>query len=126
MNVGGKNRVHCTFEDGVECVEEYDRMMEQLLIRRWKSKNALGKEKNWEYEIGEAPQDNPSTAGIASNYALNPIFVPRDTQGAWEWRIRNLPYAKHNYSVSIDHQNQNDGQSIVLRTANKKYVCGHI
>ena len=46
-----------------------------------------------------------------------PIFMRKDSPTRFEWRIRNLPYPKEVYSVSIDH----DRQQIVLRTSNKKY-----
>ena len=47
----------------------------------------------------------------------NPIFLRKDTESRFEWRIRNLPYPKETYSVEIDHNKQ----EIVLRTTNKKY-----
>ena len=50
---GGKRRVHTTFEDGTEMVEEYDIMSNDLLTRRWKSKGVLGNDGAWEYEIGQ-------------------------------------------------------------------------
>ena len=49
--------------------------------------------------------------------AANPIFLRKDTETRFEWRIRNLPYPKETYSVEIDHNKQ----EIVLRTTNKKY-----
>ena len=48
---------------------------------------------------------------------MNPIFLRKDSETHFEWRIRNLPYPKEVYSVEIDHNKQ----EIVLRTTNKKY-----
>ena len=47
----------------------------------------------------------------------NPIFMRKDTENRFEWRIRNLPYPKETYSIEVDHNKQ----EIVLRTSNKKY-----
>ena len=49
--------------------------------------------------------------------AANPVLVRVDRPHAFEWRIRNLPYPKATYSVSIDHEQR----QVVVRTANKKY-----
>merc|ERR1712094_118540 len=47
----------------------------------------------------------------------NPVLVRKDRPHAFEWRVRNLPYPKPTYSVTVDkEQNQ-----IVIRTQNKKY-----
>jgi len=51
----------------------------------------------------------------ASN--ANPVFMRKDTEKRFEWRIRNLPYDKEVYSVEVDHSKQ----EIVLKTSNKKY-----
>jgi len=49
--------------------------------------------------------------------ATNPVFARKDRPHAFEWRVRNLPYPKPTYSVTVDtEQNQ-----IVVRTSNKKY-----
>lgn len=55
--------------------------------------------------------------GIAHCAAcVQPQFSRRDTASAFQWRIRNLPYAPDVYSVTVD----DDAQQIVVRTTNKK------
>lgn len=114
-----------TFSDGVEMAEEYDHATDALLVRKWKTKSTLGGDRDWEYEIGEAPVRAGAGAGagaggaglVIAESSANPVVVPRDIGAGWEWRIRNLPYPKDVYLLSID----DDKQQIVVRTSNKKY-----
>ncbi len=48
---------------------------------------------------------------------IQPIFLRKDTDERFEWRIRNLKWPKDVYSLEIDHNKQ----EIVVRTSNKKY-----
>ena len=50
-------------------------------------------------------------------YFPQPIFSRKDSEHAFQWRVRNCPWPKDNYSVSIDSENQ----QIVIQTKNKKY-----
>ena len=75
-------------------------------------------EAQWVYEIGH-PVDtnfNPDSDLMAPS-KQNPIFMRKDTDERFEWRIRNLPYPKEVYTVEVDHTKQD----IVLKTSNKKY-----
>ena len=45
------------------------------------------------------------------------MFMRKDTDERFEWRIRNLPYPKETYNIEIDHTKQ----EVVLKTTNKKY-----
>ena len=45
------------------------------------------------------------------------MFCPREVREAWEWRVRNLPYPKETYSVTLDEEKD----QLVLRTSNRKY-----
>ncbi|KAF6108331.1 hypothetical protein HJG60_004040 [Phyllostomus discolor] len=47
----------------------------------------------------------------------SPIFLRKDTKVCFQWRIRNLPYPKDVYSVSVDRKER----CVVVRTTNKKY-----
>ena len=38
---------------------------------------------------------------VSSN--KNPVFMRKDQEKRFEWRIRNLPYDKEVYSVEVDH-----------------------
>ena len=48
----------------------------------------------------------------------NPILSRKDCEEAFVWRVRNLPYPKEVYSVTVDRESQ----EIVIRTSNRK--CG--
>lgn len=118
----GKRRFHTTFRDGAECVEEYDMRTNELVTRRWRQKTVLGADGTWQIEIGEAPSSvAATTAGFGglsmSASASNPVFCPRESREHWEWRVRNLPYEKSVYSVTVDAEKD----ELVLRTSNRKY-----
>jgi len=49
---GGKRRLHTTYPDGFEMVEEFDINSHELLVRRVKKPVELGEAK-WETEIGD-------------------------------------------------------------------------
>ncbi|EGD83178.1 hypothetical protein PTSG_03809 [Salpingoeca rosetta] len=115
--MGGRKQVHYTFPDGTEMVEEYDLAKDNLLIRRWKRKTALGKAGGWEFELGEdyAPA-SASSSGSAMIQASssNPVCVRHDTEKAFCWRVRNIPYPADTYKLTVEDN------KIVLRTTNKK------
>lgn len=52
--------VHYLFPDGKEMAEEYDEKTSELLVRKWRVKNALGALGQWQLEVGEPV---PSGAG---------------------------------------------------------------
>ncbi|XP_037759315.1 protein DPCD isoform X2 [Chelonia mydas] len=115
----GKRKVHYLFEDGLEMAEEYDLKTNQLLARKWREKNALGSCGKWQVEVGE-PTMYPGGAlesELIKESSSSPIFMRRDTQTSFQWRIRNLPYPKEVYSVSVEK----DQRCCVVRTTNKKY-----
>jgi hypothetical protein len=43
MTQGNRRKVHTTFEDGAEMVEEYDLKTDELVVRKRRSKTVLGK-----------------------------------------------------------------------------------
>ena len=87
-------------------VEEFDVNSNECLVRRWKRPREFG-EATWEFEIGqqEAPKFNPENDLLAPSNA-NPIFMRKDTDKRFEWRIRNLPYPKETYSIEVDNEKQ--------------------
>ena len=88
-----------------------------LLCGSARGKTVLGAQEDWTYEVGEAPARMTIENDMLRPNSSNPVFVRKDRPHAFEWRVRNLPYPKPTYSVTVDHeQNQ-----IVIRTANKKY-----
>ena len=117
MVVGGRRKVHTTFEDGGELVEEYDARTDELVLRKRRGVSALGKPSEWEYLVGDEPKAfNPETTVMQAS-AANPQFSRTDTSRDFCWRVRNLPYPPDTYSVTIDAADR----KIVIRTSNKKY-----
>ena len=118
VNTGTRRKVHTTFDDGGEMVEEFDLRTDELLVRMRRSKTVLGKDSEWEYLVGEPPRRfNADTATLVESTA-NPAFTrSQDTPDSFVWRVRNLPYPKETYSVAVDPA---DGK-IVIRTSNKKF-----
>jgi hypothetical protein len=114
----GRKKVHTTFPDGSEMVEEFDERTDVLLVRKSRKPTTLGGEGNWEFEVGQAPERafDPHSDMMRPS-SSNPIFLRKDTPEHFQWRIRNLLYPANVYSVTIDHEKQ----QIVVRTSNKKY-----
>merc|ERR1712100_216413 len=115
----GKKKVHTTFPDGGEMVEEFDEKTDLLLVRMVKKgTGALGREAEWVYEVGQQPASafDPYSDTLKAS-STQPIFLRKDTPDHFQWRIRNLTYPSDVYSVKVDHEKQD----IVVRTSNKKY-----
>merc|ERR1719356_1204964 len=118
MRSDGRKKIHTTFPDGSEMVEEFDERTDVLLLRKSRKPTTLGGEGDWVFEVGQAPERafDPH-ADMMRPSSSNPIFLRKDTPEHFQWRIRNLPYPANVYSVTADH----DKQDIVVRTSNKKY-----
>uniref|UniRef100_A0A8C6UWJ6 Protein DPCD n=1 Tax=Neogobius melanostomus TaxID=47308 RepID=A0A8C6UWJ6_9GOBI len=112
----GKRKIHYLFTDGNEMAEEYNLNTDVLLVRKWRKKSTLGVQGQWQLEIGEPFAAGPSDAEIKEN-GSNPIFSRTDTKTHFQWRIRNLPYPKDVFSVSVEPPER----CIVVKTSNKKY-----
>ena len=115
MASDGKVKVHTTWADGSEQVEEYDQKTEQLLTRKLRKKSSVGGEGPWEFEIGEAPP-RPSEVGIVEN-PDNPVCVRRDTRRQFQWRVRNIAFPVEVYQVTVSPEEH----SVTIRTSNKKW-----
>eukprot|EP00386_Alphamonas_edax_P014406 GDKI01044286.1.p1 GENE.GDKI01044286.1~~GDKI01044286.1.p1 ORF type:complete len:198 (-),score=51.11 GDKI01044286.1:26-619(-) len=117
MVAEGRKKIHSTWKDGREMVEEFDAKTAELVLRKTRKPTVMGGEGKWEFEVGAPPKDfNPSSDLLAPS-CENPIFCRKDTKEEFQWRIRNLPYDKSVFSVTVDHQTQ----QIVVRTSIKKY-----
>ncbi|XP_030635586.1 protein DPCD isoform X2 [Chanos chanos] len=115
----GKRKVHYLFADGNEMAEEYDLRSDELVTRKWRHKTTLGGHGSWQAEVGES---NPSPLTTSESEVIkescsNPVFVRKDTKTSFQWRIRNLPYPKEVYSVSVEPAERR----CIVRTSNKKY-----
>lgn len=117
MTSGNRRKVHYTLPDESELVEEFELQTDELLVRKRRSKTVLGKDGEWVFEVGEPPARVTIEGDLLRPSSSNPILVRKDRPHAFEWRIRNLPYPKPTYSVTIDPKEQ----QIVIRTVNKKY-----
>ena len=76
----------------------------------------LGGFSPYSIEIGEENDRQNAIAGLAVS-RQNPVFIPQDTREAFQFRVRNIPYPREVYQITID----SDREQIVLRTTNKKY-----
>lgn len=120
MQSSGRKKIHFTFDDGVEMVEEWNIKADTLHTRKWRKPSTLGRASPWDYEVGEGDAAPAAPAesgfGMAASSA-NPVCIRRDDKANFQWRIRNLPYKLDVYSLSVNDETQ----EMVLRTANKKY-----
>ncbi|XP_074015348.1 protein DPCD isoform X3 [Numenius arquata] len=115
----GKRKIHYLFEDGKEMAEEYDVKTGQLVSRKWREKNTLGGSGKWQVEVGEptSPLLGALESELIKESSSNPVFVRKDTLTSFQWRIRNLPYPKEVYSVSVEKEQR----CCIIRTTNKKH-----
>ena len=109
-------KFHTVFKDGSEIVEEYGLYSEELESRRVKKIGMTGKEQ-WTTEIGEEIKPRSNDEFLIRENDNNPLFIRKDKQKEFQWRIRNLKGDADNFMVECDK----DKQHIVIRTKNKKY-----
>uniref|UniRef100_A0A671TWP2 Protein DPCD n=2 Tax=Sparus aurata TaxID=8175 RepID=A0A671TWP2_SPAAU len=99
--------------------EEYDLKTDELIVRKWRNKSTLGAQGTWQVEVGE-PLAGPVTSSdseVIKENCSNPVFMRKDTKTSFQWRIRNLPYPKDVFSVSVEPSER----CIIIKTSNKKY-----
>uniref|UniRef100_A0A3B4VFY3 Protein DPCD n=1 Tax=Seriola dumerili TaxID=41447 RepID=A0A3B4VFY3_SERDU len=115
----GKRKIHYLFTDGKEMAEEYDLKTDELIVRKWRHKSTLGAQGQWQVEVGEplaSPVASLDSDVIKENYS-NPVFMRKDIKSSFQWRIRNLPYPKDVFNVSVEPSER----CIIIKTSNKKY-----
>ena len=113
----GRRKCHYTLPDESEVVEEFDMQTDELLVRKKRGKSVLGALEEWKFEVGEPPSRVTIENDMLRPSSSNPVLVRKDRPHAFEWRVRNLPYPKATYAVSVD----TEANQIVIRTSNKKY-----
>ncbi|NP_001092165.1 protein DPCD [Xenopus laevis] len=115
----GRRKVHFLFTDGKEMAEEYDAKSHELIVRKWRQKSGLGAYGQWQIEVGDPPLPGAGTIqpDFLKESSSNPTFTRKDTKSSFQWRIRNLPYPKEVYSVTVDKKDR----CCIIRTTNKKY-----
>ena len=97
----GRRKLHYLFPDQTELVEERDQTTNELFLRKWKRPKELG-QSTWEYEVGEDTKRFDPEQDLLQANSANPVFIRKDTNERFEWRIRNLPYPKENYIIDVD------------------------
>jgi hypothetical protein len=120
---GGRKKIHSIFVDGSEMVEEFDVVTDEILLRKLRKPNPLGGEGEWIVELGgEAARavrnvDREMLAEVVGA----PQVVSQDAPDKHVFRIRNLPYPKDVYTVTVEFDGPKSLGEIVVRTSNKKY-----
>lgn len=113
---GGVRKVHYEMPRDEQLSEDYDMKTGDLLVRKWKRCTAIGKESDWEYEVGLPPlkQDMQAAGGMWESKDT-PKCYRQDCKTHFAWRIQNTPWPKSNFQITVDNN------VIVVRTLNKKY-----
>ena len=104
INADGRRKVHRTYPDGSELVEEYDQKTDVLLLRKSRKPGVLGKEGQWVIEVGHVTEKFDRHTDLLAASDTQPVFMRKDTKGEFQWRIRNLPYGKEIYDIRIDFE----------------------
>jgi hypothetical protein len=116
----GRRKVTSRFTDNTEMVEEFDVITDELLVRKTRRQLPTGSWSDWVFEVGT---DDRVTRGfnpdldLLRETATAPQFSRKDGDAEITFRVRNLPYPRDVFSVTIDDA----AQVIVIRTTNKKY-----
>ncbi len=120
--VDGKKRITSRFVDGMEMVEEFDLVTDELLVRKRRKPTTLGGEGEWTFEVGAPSGVFRDDRDLLRESSSNPQVARKDTAEAFVFRVRNLPsppYAADMFSVAVDTA----AQRIVVRTSNRKYYA---
>ncbi|KAM6972396.1 protein DPCD [Aplochiton taeniatus] len=114
-----KRKIHYLYTDGREMTEDYDLKTDDLIVRKWRSKSTLGAQGPWQIEVGEPNLEVAATlqSDVIKENCGNPVFIRKDTKSCFQWRVRNLPYPKEVYNISVEPM----GRCCIIRTTNKKY-----
>ncbi|KAH9600271.1 Protein DPCD [Trypanosoma melophagium] len=119
--INERKRITSRFTDGSEMIEEYDIITDDLLLRKYRTKNGLGNYSDWEIEVGTEAKTRNLDKEVLVEASGSPELVKQDTPEYHVFRIRNLPYPKEVFSVTVERRNSDDIGEIVVRTSNKKY-----
>ncbi|KAL0215483.1 hypothetical protein P9112_007667 [Eukaryota sp. TZLM1-RC] len=109
----GRYKVHTTYSDNSEFVEEYDVNTLQLLVRKWRKRSRLGASGPFQYEIGAPPRSGE----IDLLAPRGPEFIRQDTDTHFCWRVFNAPWPLANYDITLVPEER----KIYIRTTNKKF-----
>lgn len=118
---GGRKRITSKYTDGSEVLEEYDVIKDDLLLRKRRTRNALGGFSDWVVEVGAETRSRNLDKELIMEANGSPEVILQDTAECHVVRIRNLPYTRDVYDVGIVRKDDKDVGEIVVRTTNKKY-----
>eukprot|EP00520_Triparma_pacifica_P013793 CAMPEP_0118644834 /NCGR_PEP_ID=MMETSP0785-20121206/7163_1 /TAXON_ID=91992 /ORGANISM="Bolidomonas pacifica, Strain CCMP 1866" /LENGTH=198 /DNA_ID=CAMNT_0006536645 /DNA_START=125 /DNA_END=717 /DNA_ORIENTATION=- len=123
IKVSGRLRVQTTYDgSGVEMVEEWGSDV-NLLSRRWRERGMMGKEGEWEWEIGTPAVKNDGngngggSGGVIKASDVNPVWIGKDSTAQFVYCLTKCPWKVENYTVTYDE----DKDEFVLRTKNRKF-----
>lgn len=119
--VGGRKRITAVYTDGTEVLEEFDVVTDDLLLRKRRHRSALGAYTEWVTEIGAEDRTRNVERAQIVEAAGSPEVVRQDTKEAHVIRIRNLPYPREVFAITVEHREGDAIGEIVVRTTNKKY-----
>ncbi|KAJ8389823.1 hypothetical protein AAFF_G00112920 [Aldrovandia affinis] len=97
--------------------EEYDLKTDELIVRKWRKKSTLGAPGQWSIEVGDPSTMDTLEPHLMKESSSNPVLMRKDTKTSFQWRVRNLPYPKDVYSISVEPVER----CCIIRTTNKKY-----
>eukprot|EP00331_Platyophrya_macrostoma_P027952 CAMPEP_0176455148 /NCGR_PEP_ID=MMETSP0127-20121128/30431_1 /TAXON_ID=938130 /ORGANISM="Platyophrya macrostoma, Strain WH" /LENGTH=215 /DNA_ID=CAMNT_0017844683 /DNA_START=10 /DNA_END=657 /DNA_ORIENTATION=+ len=118
----GRKQILSKYMDGMEMIEEYDVVTDELLLRKVRRKPLIGGEGVWVIEVGSDSKKANVDRDLICESNTAPALSRQDTAEAYVFRIRNCPWGKEVYSVAIEPRGENPQVgSIVVRTSNKKY-----
>lgn len=117
----GRKCITAKYTDGTEIVEEFDVITDDLLLRKSRTKNTFGGFSEWEVEVGSEAVPRNLNRDLLVVSSGNPELVSQDTKQCHVFRIRNLPYPRDVFSVTVEHKDEDPIGEIVVRTTNKKY-----
>ncbi|CAJ1030138.1 conserved hypothetical protein [Leishmania braziliensis MHOM/BR/75/M2904] len=118
---GDRKHITSKFTDGSEVIEEYDVVTDALLLRKRRSRNALGGFSDWSIEVGTESSSRNLDRALIVESSGSPVVVRQDTRESYVVRIRNLPYPRDVFSITIEREDRDPVGKIVVRTSNKKY-----
>lgn len=131
--VAGKIRAHTKFFNGAENIEEWSTKSKslssmkkleenamELLMRKWRCLDKMGRVGNWEYEISQSNHhvstEDASLDLISVNRNENPIWSSQWSKPHLLWQAANCKWPLENYSVTVDDNHQ----TLIIRSKNKK------
>ena len=79
LSAAGRKKLHTTWDDGAELIEEYDLNTDELLLRKHRKPSALGALGDWDFLVGAPPPKGDAQLRESSrNPILTYVLAPDD------------------------------------------------